>query len=552
MTYTGACNRFDPAEGEHAATASATEQPPRSSSPRDRLGWLVRSSIVLRFKPPKISHGPLPPPTWPEWPDRVGGVKYVPLFSPRPRLRKLQVMVDIEILERAAAKDADDFDDLLAGLLHHELVCLFRYRDGGPPAGEIDKGSSPMPGVPDGWVVGPKRVPPPETSGRLAVQYWGCGHGCTTGFNVSSLRVAEADREHNPYHDLPYESAANQRALDVVAARSAASTAMDLFITERPYLYSADWDAAGDVVIAAPSDALPLVSLYLRAQDRFHVRLAHRGKPGSNINLTRGAFYLTATHELLPTIWRWFGACEQHAQATNDESLLYLAAAVFHRVSRALQARDRVHFAVNAPHTGESGDDALDAIDQMLMLLMGAVDVTARVAYRALGLDATGFAKSWQDKRFRVAVRTVAPELADLFHGETPHRLILTNVLAKLRNTIHGPVLPEIRQHESLRPESSWVGLPGSDAEAILHAIDRLGGRELWGVTESQTGEFQADPGSLADQVIIRTVNLLNAVQAETPVERMQGVTAGHATPDPTDELLGIDGRRRVRLQLGF
>lgn len=105
--------------------------------------------------------------------------------------------------------------------------------------------------------------------------------------------------------------------------------------------------------------------------------------------MTRGAFYLTATHELLPTIWRWFGAREQHAEATNDESLLYLAAAVFRRVSRALQARDRVHFAVNAPHTSESGEDALDAIDQMLMLLMGAVAVTARVAYRALGLDAT-------------------------------------------------------------------------------------------------------------------------------------------------------------------
>jgi len=113
-------------------------------------------------------------------------------------------------------------------------------------------------------------------------------------------------------------------------------------------------------------------------------------------------------------------------------------------------------------------------------------------------------------------------------------------------------VLPQIRQHESLRPESIWVGLPEADAEAILHAIDRLGGRELWGVTEPQAGEFHADPGSLADQVIIHTVDLLNAVQAATPVERLQGVTAGYASPDPTDTLLGIDGRKRVRLQLGF
>ena len=61
-------------------------------------------------------------------------------------------------------------------------------------------------------------------------------------------------------HDLPHEDAANQGALDVAAARSAAASAIDLFITERPYLYRAEWDAAGDVVIAAPSDALPLVS----------------------------------------------------------------------------------------------------------------------------------------------------------------------------------------------------------------------------------------------------------------------------------------------------
>ena len=109
------------------------------------------------------------------------------------------------------------------------------------------------------------------------------------------------------------------------------------------------------------------------------------------------------------------------------------------------------------------------------MLLMAAVDVTARVAYRVLAIEATGFGKNWQDKRFRTAVRSVAPALADLFHGETPHRLILTNLLTKLRTTIHGPVLPQIRQRESLRPESIWLGLPEADAEAILHAVDRLG-----------------------------------------------------------------------------
>jgi hypothetical protein len=63
-------------------------------------------------------------------------------------------------------------------------------------------------------------------------------------------------------------------------------------------------------------------------------------------------------------------------------------------------------------------------------------------------------------------------------------------VLAKLRNTIHGRVLPQVRQREILHPESIWV--------------------------------------------------------------RLQGVTAGYASLDPTDTLLGIEGRKRVRLQLGL
>jgi hypothetical protein len=269
--------------------------------------------------------------------------------------------------------------------------------------------------------------------------------------------------------------------------------------------------------------------------------------------LTRGAFYLTATHELLPTVWRWFGACEQHSRATNDDRLVYLAGSLFHRVQRALQARDRILIAVNSPHTSESGEDALDALDQMLMLLMGAVEVTARVAYDVLGLRTTGFARNWQNKQFREAVASVSPRLAALFQGETPHRLVLTNVLAKLRNTIHGTVLPEIRQREILRPHSIWVGLPKTDVKAILAAVDKLGGREAWGVTQPSPGDFQADPALLADEVLVHTLGLLRAVQTETPVERLAGVGADFTVPaDPTDELLGVDGRRRVRLQLGF
>jgi hypothetical protein len=90
----------------------------------------------------------------------------VRLFSARPPLRKLPAMDDKEILKRAGAKDAEDLDDRLAGVLQHRLVCLFRYRRRSPTAGDLPRL------IPDRRARSvdrrSKRVPPPETSGRLA------------------------------------------------------------------------------------------------------------------------------------------------------------------------------------------------------------------------------------------------------------------------------------------------------------------------------------------------------------------------------------------------
>jgi len=284
---------------------------------------------MLRFKIPKLIGPPLPHPDWPDGVDRQAGVKYVPLFSPRPAYRKLRVMADVEILRRAAAPDAADVDDLLGGLLHHPYVTLFRYRDRGPPEDAFEAHPSSMLGCPEGWIVGPSRAPQANQPGTLGVKFMQNGEGGIVGFQAGQLRYAREDEAHNPYADLTPADAADQRVLDVAAARSAAACGVDLFVTERPYLFAADWDAAGDLVAARPADALPLVSLYLRAQGHFSIRRGYPGKQRGSMNTSRGAFYLTATHEMLPGVWRWFDACEQHSTATGNDDLAFLAGSLF-------------------------------------------------------------------------------------------------------------------------------------------------------------------------------------------------------------------------------
>ncbi len=364
-------------------------------------------------------------------------------------------------------------------------------------------------------------------------------------------RYAADDSASGVYSYRPVEEAATQRAADVVAASCAYAIGADLFITERPYLFRASWDAASGVLAMRPLDALPLVGLYLRAQEQFTVRQAYGGL-GGGINMNRSGFYTAATYGLLPSLARWYGACEAHSVAVADDGLAFLAGSVVHRFQRALQDRDRVWFSLNRPTIGDAGEDALDGLDDVLLRLMGAVDVTARVARIVLGLDESLRLQGWTSKRFRREVRKAAPTLGGLFAPNTDHGRTL-DVLARLRNSIHHTSLPEIRVAEGRGSNTTWVGLREDERDFVLEASDALGGREAWGVNEPTPNEFHLDPGRLADQLAIHTANLIVAVQDATPVELLTGVTQGH-TVDLTSPLdgFGIDTGMRVRLQLGL
>jgi hypothetical protein len=460
-------------------------------------------------------------------------------------------VIDADVLERLGAPNTDEADSLLASLVHHEFVSLLRYADQGPSTDEISKGTSRWSGTPKGWVIGPVGAPPAGSGGGAWVRFALDGPGGQIMGYFHGARYAADDSASAVYSDRSSEDASTQRAADVIAASCAYAVGADLFITERPYLFDAAWDAASGALAVRPLDALPLVGLYLRAREVFTVRQPFGGLQGG-INMNRGGFYTTATYDLLPSLARWYGACEAHCSAVSDDSLAFLAGSVAHRFQRALQDRDRIWFSLNRPTIGDSGEDALDALDDVLLRLMGAVDITARVARFVLGLDESLRLQGWTSKRFCRQVREVAPSLSDLFAPMTDHTRTL-DVLARLRNTIHHTALPEIRIAEGHGNHTTWIGLPDDERDLVLAAADALGGRQAWGVNHPAPNDFLLDPGRLADQLAIHTANLIVAVQDATPVEHLTGVTPGQAV-DLTSPLdgFGIDAHMRVRLQLGL
>jgi hypothetical protein len=70
-----------------------------------------------------------------------------------------------------------------------------------------------------------------------------------------------------------------------------------------------------------------------------------------------------ATYDLLPSLARWYGACEANCAAVGDDELVFLAGSIVRRLQRALQDRDRALFSLNRPTIGDADRDALDALD---------------------------------------------------------------------------------------------------------------------------------------------------------------------------------------------
>jgi len=494
----------------------------------------------------------------PEWPASSHDPTAGHLFSSRKPFRKIVVVVDADQLIddvslRARGAQSMDARTLLTVLLDHPLVRVLRYADDGPPSTV-----KPMAGVRgaqvyEGWAVLQGREP--------AGGVWSVIHPTEGGYSSSGVignapDVAADDTKTDAYRDLAPSAARERRRADALAAQVASQALRaDIYVTERAYLHAAGWSVASGLTICRPEEAVALLSLYLRAQGEFLI--------GPKLPFNCGLFFWVGTRELLPEAWRWFSACVQSATGSGDDALMLLGGSLLQRVDRALEARDAIHVALNHPQNNDLQEDALANLDVVLVLLMGGVDVAARVAHRALGLPpAEEYRAAWQDHKkggWLAHLRAWEPALAAVVDAGTPNAHALT-ILRLLRNSVHGAALQGTAFLRSGTPLESMVGLPAREEAAILAAMRALGGEASWGVRSSVRGRSHVDPGVLVDRLFESIVDLLNELMARTPVEHFPGFRLSAVdtqAPAPSGQSGDLDPfapwiRQSIRMQLGF
>ncbi|MEU7990094.1 hypothetical protein AB0B56_35045 [Streptosporangium canum] len=486
-------------------------------------------------------------PEWPEPVDRHSAAGA--LFEERPPLRKLTVLVDVDVLDLNEPPEWDQ-SLILKGLLTHSCIARYWYADEGPPADAPRVSLELWTAVKD-WAVLGKR----DEDGFARPVSYANDHQIHRGAVVGNVaEVARSDTRAKSYRQLSPEKAAEKREADALAVRVAEVIGADIFVTRRSYVRESKWARNSGLTICDVDECLALVGLYLRSQ---HEHLYWRSPDGrGTCQMNRGLFFWVGTRELVPSAWRWFYACMQHSVGTGNDALSYLGGSVLQRVERALQTRDDVHRALNQPQNNDTADAALASLDTVLLLLVGALDAAARVAHTVLAMDPDKlYTAAWQQKSWQKELKKVCPKLAALVTNDSPGQHVLT-ILKHLRNSVHGSALQALGFRKGIEPLQTLLGLPEAEVAEIRAAMRVLGGERLWGVSHVLPDRPHVDPGILLERLFPLVLELINGLMDETPVENLSHVTIRPENTKPPEK--GPDDpfhertRLSIRWQLGF
>jgi hypothetical protein len=451
-------------------------------------------------------------------------------FARGSKERKLRIVVD------RATVPQEDALELLLGLGHHPSIELLSTRAEGfahLDIGPIDQHNDKAPAVirrPDGSRTY-TAVWPPHTAEAFTQQYL---------------------RDHPDLGDT-------DEILRVLLLASASrDRGADALVTASPVLI----DPALRGPVARDSNAMPakaalaLLGLYLRTRDDFTLRRLH----GFRETVDRGLFYWVLARELLPNAWRSTSAGVQHKQATGDDRVFQLFISAITRLDRTLRSRDRLHHQLKLEQNNNTADEALFSLDTFLVFLVGAFDAVGRAAHLTYGLDPSrlhevSWRRSWRTRQ----LAPVAASLVQLMDDGTPARDAL-DLVALLRNTVHGEALRTVAAKYSSRPLQHALLLPKDQELQLLAIIDRRGGNEGWGIRELPGRGISMQMDVFVESVLPMAVNALDTLVGGIEVERLAGVQlttlpTGPPADDPRNELgdaFDSTSRRQVRLMAGL
>ena len=268
-----------------------------------------------------------------------------------------------------------------------------------------------------------------------------------------------------------------------------------------------------------PSDAARIVGLFLRSRDDYSYQ-AEGGPLPSLPWLARMPHFHTLVRQRLPSIGRYVSAVG-YTERTARDGRYEVAQSVITRCIRALQARDAIgelFYTSKVPIL----DRILYHFDYLTLLLNGALDAQARVAYHVHGMKRPPIhLANFHNSDFQKELRKKgAVALLAIVQGRryTDTRTLLH----KVRNTIHHAALDARLSGPIWQGNAIAVIVPKDIGDELWPAAMRQGGATRWGVTRGRSAmgndEYLVEPYTYAVALVEHCFPLINAIAGKTKV----------------------------------
>lgn len=454
--------------------------------------------------------------------------------------RRLLVVLDTDTVDLDA--DGTNHSTLMAGLLGHDDIEVYRFSDGGVPESARTLDTEYWGSAPIGWLqVTPDEQPHALRSHGLR---WSDGNSIRDAavggdmIPAIAMRIAQVRGEEPIFEGTP----------DALLVAAAEEIGADILITRRHGLHALRSNFVRGLTIVDIADAVSLGGLFLRSRGKYLGVISPRFTQEFN----KASFFEASALLFLPHQLEVLDRSQLLATERDEPDAAGLAGAAFRRISRSIERRDQVWRLISQPQDIDIAEDMLAIYEALLASLMGAIDATARLAHVIYRLPGPIHLVAWQKSQWSKQLKGGAPQLWETYYEQPGHQSVL-EALRLLRNTIHAEGLESVAVQESNRAVATWIELPRSDGQKIADAASQTAPLADWGIQILDTGTFIADPGCLMERLILSILNLLADVQAvlvadlqgltETPAPRRGSILNSEAVARSHLALLGLGHR---------
>ncbi|MEO6532370.1 MAG: hypothetical protein ABIO06_02230 [Pseudolysinimonas sp.] len=421
----------------------------------------------------------------------------VPLYNGDRVERDLLIVIDADTVQ--GDPEGTKANDLLLGLATYEHVKMYRYGDDGPPPGTPTFEPEFWKPAAIGWLVSKKGDPEGLTS--HAVTY-SDGHHITDPAIVGGLVPHFAEKLRSASAGVMAE----QLERDSLMLMAASGIHADILVTTREALLSArPFDTPETITVASPSEAIPMLGLYIRSRGEYFATKTARVA----FTFNKGLYWQRSSELYVPDLLNMTARAAQLDQAKGGRTLGPLAFAVQRRIARVMERRDGVWRLIDQRQDRDIAEDTLTALDALLTFLMSASDALAKVADGILVTNIRPEYVGWQKRDWLRAISKKDAALGALF-ADSARPAKALKVLRLLRNCIHDEGLDAVAVEVASRTRETWVTLPSAQAAAITGAMIDLEPLKKWGVHDGSDGSCLVEVGPLVETLLVETLAALS------------------------------------------